>query len=76
LIKEVNIKDEEMKDDEVMTYRLKAPVYKYVEGFVDESTDNVDNKRRSDEAVVATVNAVVDTLSVEAEAAVENVNKD
>lgn len=46
-----------------------------VEDPVDESTDNVDEERRSDDAVVAMVNAVVDTLSVEAEAAVEDVNK-
>jgi len=45
-----------------------------VEDPVDESTDNVDEERRSDDAVVAMVNAVVDTLSVEAEAAVEDVN--
>lgn len=41
----------------------------------DGSTDNADEERRSDDAVVAMVNAVVDTLSVEAEAAVEDVNK-
>ena len=45
-----------------------------VEDLVDGSTDNVDEERRSDDAVVAMVNAVVDTLSVEAEAAVEDVD--
>jgi hypothetical protein len=46
-----------------------------VEDFVDGSANNVDEERRRDDAVVAMVNAVVDTLNVEAEAAVEDVNK-
>jgi hypothetical protein len=77
-VAEANAVSVEPTTEEVMAGALDEAVAldcENVKGLVDESTDNADEERRSDDAVVAMVNAVVDTLSVEAEAAVEDVNK-
>lgn len=77
-VAEANAVSVELMTEEVMAGALDEAVAldcENVKGLVDESTDNADEERRSDDAVVAMVNAVVDALSVEAEAAVEDVNK-